>query len=167
MVPQESHIENVSLLKANCLMTVSFGVVAFCKNVIKYFGNHNEFFILFILHFKSLFQSPLVQAIFSRNTEEVTFLLNHNEDVSSPVILSHITVTLQSCCFLRAVILGQMLRCLLSMNGLAMHLCCRHRDMAFLHCQHSFSLVVNSDLWMFLINARLPSNFFWTVSYET
>uniref|UniRef100_A0A8D0CQ79 Ankyrin repeat domain 52 n=1 Tax=Sander lucioperca TaxID=283035 RepID=A0A8D0CQ79_SANLU len=31
----------------------------------------------------SLFQSPLVQAIFSRNAEEVTFLLNHNEDVNS------------------------------------------------------------------------------------
>ncbi|XP_047439714.1 serine/threonine-protein phosphatase 6 regulatory ankyrin repeat subunit C-like [Mugil cephalus] len=28
-------------------------------------------------------QSPLVQAIFSRNVEDVTFLLNHNEDVNS------------------------------------------------------------------------------------
>lgn len=33
-------------------------------------------------------QSPLVQAIFSRKTEEVAFLLNHNEDVNSLVILS-------------------------------------------------------------------------------
>uniref|UniRef100_A0A8D3CGR9 Ankyrin repeat domain 52 n=1 Tax=Scophthalmus maximus TaxID=52904 RepID=A0A8D3CGR9_SCOMX len=36
-----------------------------------------------VLHVKSLFQSPMVQAIFSRNTEEVTFLLNHKEDVNS------------------------------------------------------------------------------------
>uniref|UniRef100_A0A3B4WTX7 Ankyrin repeat domain 52 n=1 Tax=Seriola lalandi dorsalis TaxID=1841481 RepID=A0A3B4WTX7_SERLL len=36
-----------------------------------------------VLHVKSLFQSPLVQAIFSRNTEEVTFLLNQEEDVNS------------------------------------------------------------------------------------
>uniref|UniRef100_A0A8D3CJX0 Ankyrin repeat domain 44 n=1 Tax=Scophthalmus maximus TaxID=52904 RepID=A0A8D3CJX0_SCOMX len=43
-----------------------------------------------VLHVKSLFQSPMVQAIFSRNTEEVTFLLNHKEDVNSLVILSHI-----------------------------------------------------------------------------
>lgn len=39
------------------------------------------------------FQSPLVQAIFSRDVEEVTFLLNHNEDASSLVILSHYHVT--------------------------------------------------------------------------
>lgn len=37
-----------------------------------------------------LLQSPLVQAIFNRNTEEVTFLLNHEEDVNSLVTLSHI-----------------------------------------------------------------------------
>uniref|UniRef100_A0AAQ4NW16 Ankyrin repeat domain 52 n=1 Tax=Gasterosteus aculeatus aculeatus TaxID=481459 RepID=A0AAQ4NW16_GASAC len=36
-----------------------------------------------------LFQSPLVQAIFSRNAEEVTFLLNSNEDVNSLVRLHH------------------------------------------------------------------------------
>uniref|UniRef100_A0A8C2ZX97 Ankyrin repeat domain 52 n=1 Tax=Cyclopterus lumpus TaxID=8103 RepID=A0A8C2ZX97_CYCLU len=36
-----------------------------------------------VLHVTSLFQSPLVQAIFSRNAEEVTFLLNHDEDVNS------------------------------------------------------------------------------------
>uniref|UniRef100_A0AAQ5YZ00 Ankyrin repeat domain 52 n=1 Tax=Amphiprion ocellaris TaxID=80972 RepID=A0AAQ5YZ00_AMPOC len=34
------------------------------------------------------FQSPLVQAIFSRNTEDVTFLLDHKEDVNSLVVLS-------------------------------------------------------------------------------
>lgn len=44
-----------------------------------------------IFEFKNVlfFQSPLVQAIFSRDTEEVTFLLNHNEDASSLVMLSH------------------------------------------------------------------------------
>lgn len=36
-----------------------------------------------------LFQSPLVQAIFSRDAEEVASLLNHNEDATSLVILSH------------------------------------------------------------------------------
>uniref|UniRef100_A0A7N6BGH6 Ankyrin repeat domain 52 n=1 Tax=Anabas testudineus TaxID=64144 RepID=A0A7N6BGH6_ANATE len=36
-----------------------------------------------MLSVKCLPQSPLVQAIFSRNAEEVTFLLNHNEDVNS------------------------------------------------------------------------------------
>lgn len=30
-----------------CLMTASIGVVAFCKNFIKYLGNHNKFFIHF------------------------------------------------------------------------------------------------------------------------
>lgn len=39
------------------------------------------------------FQSPLVQAIFSRHVEEVEFLLNNNEDASSLVILSHYHVT--------------------------------------------------------------------------
>uniref|UniRef100_A0A8C2ZSI4 Ankyrin repeat domain 52 n=1 Tax=Cyclopterus lumpus TaxID=8103 RepID=A0A8C2ZSI4_CYCLU len=45
-----------------------------------------------VLHVTSLFQSPLVQAIFSRNAEEVTFLLNHDEDVNSLVILSRADV---------------------------------------------------------------------------
>lgn len=39
------------------------------------------------------FQSPLVQAIFSRDAEEVTFLLNHNQDASSLVMLSHYRAT--------------------------------------------------------------------------
>uniref|UniRef100_A0A673ATL0 Ankyrin repeat domain 52 n=1 Tax=Sphaeramia orbicularis TaxID=375764 RepID=A0A673ATL0_9TELE len=36
--------------------------------------------VLYVLYVKCLFQSPLVQAIFNRNAEEVEFLLNHNED---------------------------------------------------------------------------------------
>lgn len=47
------------------------------------------FHVVHLLYVKSLSQSPLVQAIFSRNSEEVTFLLNHEEDVNSLVILPH------------------------------------------------------------------------------
>uniref|UniRef100_A0A673AYN2 Ankyrin repeat domain 52 n=1 Tax=Sphaeramia orbicularis TaxID=375764 RepID=A0A673AYN2_9TELE len=39
--------------------------------------------VLYVLYVKCLFQSPLVQAIFNRNAEEVEFLLNHNEDAST------------------------------------------------------------------------------------
>lgn len=49
------------------------------------FLNAIKFWIKNMLFFP---QSPLVQAIFSRDTEEVTFLLNHNEDASSLVMLS-------------------------------------------------------------------------------
>lgn len=63
------------------------------------FINHTVF--KFVLYIKSFFQSALVQAIFSRNTEEVTFLLNQDEDVNSLVILSHInsSTVLLSCNF--------------------------------------------------------------------
>lgn len=65
--------------------------------------NYTQFFshtvFKFVFQIKSFFQSALVQAIFSRNTEEVTFLLNQNEDVNSLVILSHInsSTVLLSC----------------------------------------------------------------------
>lgn len=68
-----------------CLITVSVGFVAKLLSEL-----HQTFFTCCSLSFlcvKSLSQSPLVQAIFSRNAEEVTFLLSHNEDVNSLVIL--------------------------------------------------------------------------------
>lgn len=49
---------------------------------------------LSVLH---LCQSPLVQAIFSRNAEEVTFLLNHEDDVNSLVILVHFNSAIRMC----------------------------------------------------------------------
>lgn len=70
-----------------------------CRNVL--FSN------IFFCCVSSLFQSPLVQAIFSRNAEEVTFLLNHNEDVNSLVILSHVNSALMLffCCGVKFAII--------------------------------------------------------------
>lgn len=58
------------LLRMYCFLQNKYNIKNICKHAV-------------------FFQSPLVQAIFSRDTEEVTFLLDHNQDASSLVRLPH------------------------------------------------------------------------------